>query len=125
MIFEQFSVIKTASVEYGLHLNIKKTKVLSTAGLKTFDQDGENIEVVSSFKLLEAVIEDDGLLLGRSAMGRLDNIWRDKHSSNGTKKILVNSLVFPVAMYACETWSVKEAECKRIEHLSTGIGDEC
>jgi len=79
--------VEISSEEYGLHLNEKKSKVLSTAGLQVFNLDGMNIEVVSSFRLLGAIIHEEGtcapeikhrLLLGRVVMGKLDQIWKDK-----------------------------------------------
>jgi len=50
------------------------------------------------------------LLLERAAMGKLDKIWKDKDISNGTKIKLVQSLVFPEVIYACQTWTVKKVE---------------
>jgi len=73
--------VKKSSEEYGLRLNVKNTKVLSTVGLKVFTLDGMNIEVMSSFKLLRPIIHGEGtctpkikhrLLLGRVATGKLD-----------------------------------------------------
>ena len=116
--------IKFQSEKAGLHLNLGKTKVMNTAGVRVFMLGNDNIEIVRSFKFLGAIITDDGLCeseikqrlaMGRSAMQRLEKIWKDKNINLDTKTKLVKTLVFPVALYGYETWVMKKRERKRID----------
>ena len=86
--------------------------------------DGETVETVSDFILGGSKITADGdysheikrcLLLGRKVMTNLDSILKSRDISLPTKVYLVKAMVFPVAMYGCESWTVKKAECRRIE----------
>ena len=61
------------------------------------------------------------LLLGRKAMTNLDSILKSKDVALPTKVHLVKVMVFPVVMYGCESWTVKKAECQRIEALNCGV----
>jgi len=124
------SRVKTAGEEVGLHLNLQKTKVLSTAAINTFTLDGISIEVVPSFSLLGSVIEDHGecameikkrIVLGKIAMGKLERIWKDRDITRRTKCRLVKALVFPVVTYGCETWVIKETERKRINAFEVWV----
>jgi len=108
----------------GLYLNVKKTKIMSTRKTDPINIDGEEIDVVSSFQFLGSVITDNGeckeeirrrLILGRTAMAELDKIWKDRNITRKTKVNLVKALVFPVAMYGCETWTMKVTDRKKIQ----------
>ena len=88
--------------------------------------DGETVETVSDFIFLGSKITADGdcsheikrhLLLGRKAMTNLDSILKSRDITLPTKVRLVKAMVFPVAMYGCESWTVKKAECQRIDVL--------
>ena len=81
-------------------------------------------ETVSDFIFLGSKITADGdcsheikrcLLLGRKVMTNLDSILKSKYSTVPTKIRLVKALVFPVVMYGCESWTIKKAECQRID----------
>ena len=85
--------------------------------------DGEKVETVSDFIFLGSKITADGdcshdikrrLLLGRKVMTNLDSILRSRDITLPTKVHLVKAMVFPVVMYGCESWTVKKAECRRI-----------
>jgi len=106
---------KFAGEKVGLHLNVKKTKILSTATLHSFFVDGVEVEVVGSFSLLGSLIDNQGhcaseikrrLVLGRIAMGKLEKVWKDRDISQKTKMRIVKTLVFTVATYGCETWKI-------------------
>ena len=86
--------------------------------------DGETVETVSDFVFLDSKIIADGdcsheikrrLLLGRKAMINLDNIFRSRDITLPNKVHLVQAMVFPVVMYGCESWTIKKAECQRID----------
>ena len=86
--------------------------------------DGETVETVSDFILVGSKITTDGdcsheikrhLLLGRKVMTNLDNIFKSKAITLPTKIHLVKAMVFPVVMYGCENWTIKKAECRRID----------
>ena len=84
------------------------------------------LETVSDFILGGSKITADGdciheirrrLLLGRKVTTNLDNIFKSRHTALPTKVCLVKAMVFPVVMYGCESWTVKKAECRRIDAL--------
>ena len=86
--------------------------------------DGETVETVSDFIFWGSKITADGdcsheikrhLLLGRKAMTNLDSIFKSKDITLPTKVRLVKAMVFPVVMYGCECWTIKKAECQRID----------
>ena len=104
------------SEKVGLKLNIKKTKIMASGPITSWEIDGETVETVSDFILGGSKITADGdcsheikrrLLLGRKVMTNLDS--RDITLS--TKVCLVKAMVFPVVMFGCECWTVKKAEC--------------
>ena len=86
--------------------------------------DGETVETVSDFILGGSKITADGdcsqeikrcLLLGRKVMTNLDSIFKSRDITLPTKVCLVKAMVFPVVMYGCESWTVKKAECRRMD----------
>ena len=88
--------------------------------------DGKTIETVTGFIFLGSKIIADGdcshgikrhLLLGRKAMTNLDSILKSRDMTLPTKVHLVKAVVFPVVMYGCESWTIKKAECQRIDVL--------
>ena len=108
----------------GLNLNIHKTKIMASGPITSWQIDGETVETVSDFILGGSKITADGdcsheikrrLLLGRKVMTNLDSIFRSRDITLSTKVRLVKAMVFPVLMYACESWTVKKAECRRID----------
>ena len=64
------------------------------------------------------------LLLGRKAMTNLDSILQSRDITLPTKFHLIKAMVFPVVMYGCESWTIKKAECQRIDTLNCGIGED-
>ena len=90
----------------------------------SWEIDGETVETVSDFIFLGSKITTDGncsleikrgLLLGRKVMTNLDSIFKSRDITLPTKLHLVKALVFPVVMYGCESWTLKKAECRRID----------
>ena len=95
--------------------------------------DGETVETMADFIFLGSKITADGdcsheikrhLLLGRIVMTNLDSILKSRHITLSTKVHLVKAMVFPVVMYGCESWTVKKAECRRIDLLNCGVGED-
>ena len=99
--------------------NIQKMKIMASGPITSWEIDGERVETVSDFILGGCKITADGdcshkikrrLLLGRKVMTNLDSIFKSRDITLPTKVRLVKAMVFPVAMYGCESWTVKEAE---------------
>ena len=111
--------VKSSSDEAGLILNIKKTKIRSTTNLQIFNLSNEKMEVVSSCNFLEngdcKEYIRKRLALGRAAVILLDKIWIGNDVRMETKVRLMEALVFPVATYGAETWTLRKADLKKIE----------
>uniref|UniRef100_A0A8B9YC51 Reverse transcriptase domain-containing protein n=1 Tax=Bos mutus grunniens TaxID=30521 RepID=A0A8B9YC51_BOSMU len=113
--------VKVESEKVGLKLNIQKTKIMASCPTTSWEIDGET---VSDFIFLGSKITADGdcsheikrrLLLGRKVMTNLDSIFKSRDITLPTKVHLVNTMVFPVVTYGCESWTVKKAERRRID----------
>ena len=105
-----------------LKLNIQKIKIMATSPITSWQIDGETMETVRDFIFLGLKITADGdcsheikrcLLLGRKAMSKLDGILKSRDITWLTKVHQVKA--FPVVMYGCESWTIKKAECRRID----------
>ena len=116
--------VKEESEKVGLKLNIQKMKIMASGPITSWEIDGETVETVSDFIFLASKITADGdcsheikrrLLLGRKAMTNLDSILTSRDITFSTKVRLVKATVFPVVMYGCESWTIKKAECQRID----------
>ena len=116
--------VKVESKKVGLKLNIQKTKILTSGPISSWEIDGETVETVSDFILGGSKNTADGdcsheikrrLLLGRNVMTKLDSIFKSRDITLPTKVHLVKAMVFPVVMYGCESWTIKKAECQRID----------
>ena len=116
--------VKVGGGKVGLKLNIQKTKSMASGPIASWEIDGETVETVSDFIFLGSKITADGdcsheikrrLLLGRKVMTNLDSILKSRDITLPTKVHLVKGMVFPVVMYGCENWTVKKAECRRID----------
>ena len=112
--------VKEESEKVGLKLNIQKTKIMVSGPITSWQIDGET---VIDFTFLGSKITADGdcsheikrcLLLGRKVMTNVDSIFKSRDITLPTKVHLVKAMVFPVVMYGCESWTVKKAECRRI-----------
>ena len=95
--------------------------------------EGEKVEVVTDFLFLGSKITADSdcsheikrrLLLGRKVMTNLDSIFKSRDIILPTKVRLVKAMVFPVVMYGCESWTVKKAECRRIDAFELCVGED-
>ena len=111
--------LKEESEEVGLKLNIQKTKIMASSPITSWQIDGETVETVSDFILLDSKITSDGdcshEIKRWLLMTNLDSILKSRDITLSTKVRLVKAMVFPGVMYGCKSWTVKKAECQRID----------
>ena len=105
---------KEESEKVGLKLNIQKTKIMASA-ITSWQIDGETVETVADFSFLGSKITADGdcshEIKRRKVMTNLDSILKSRDITLPIKVHLVKAMIFPVVMYGCESWTIKEAEC--------------
>ena len=125
--------VKEESEKVGLKLNIQKMKIMASSPITPWEIDGETVETVSDFIFVGSKITADGdcsheikrrLLLGRKVMSNLDSIFKSRDITLPTKVRLVKAMVFPVVVYGCESWTVKKADCRRIDAFNCGVGED-
>ena len=116
--------VKEESEKAGLKLNTQKIKIMASGLITSQQIDGETVETVTDFIFWGSKITGDGdcsreikrrLLLERKVMTKLDSILKSRDVTLPTKVCLVKAMVFPVVMYGCESWTIKKAECQRID----------
>ena len=119
--------VKDESEKVDLKLNIKKTKIMSSDPITSWQIDGETMETVTDFIFLGSKINADGdcsheikrhLILGRKVMTNIDSILKNRDITLPTKVCLVKAMVFPVVMYGCEIWT------KELMLLNCGVGKD-
>ena len=107
---------------------------MASGPITSWEIDGETVETVSDFIFGVSKITADGdcsheikrrLLLGRKVITNLDSIFKSKDITLPTKVCLVKAIIFPVVMYGCESWTVKKAECRRIDVTGNGSKIQC
>ena len=112
-------------------LSIKKTKIMASGPITSWQTDGKTMETVRDFILEGSKITADGdcsheikrfLLLGRKAMTYLDSILKSRDITLPIKVHLVKAMAFPVVMYGCEIWTIKKAE--ELMFLKCGVGED-
>ena len=116
--------VKEESEKVSLKLNIQKLKIMAYGPITSWQIDEETIERVTDFIFLGSRITVDGdcsheikrsLLLGRKAMTNLDTMLKSRDIPLLTKAHIIKGMIFPVVMYECESWTIKKAECQRID----------
>ena len=116
--------VKEESEKVGLKLNIQKTKIMASGPITSWQIDGETVETVSDFIFWGSKITANGdcsheikkhLLLGRKVMTNRDSILKSRDITLPTKVHLVKAMVFPVVMYGWESWTVRKAECRKMD----------
>ena len=116
--------MREESIKVGLKLNIQKTKIMASGPITSWQIDGETMETVTDFIFGGSKITADGdcsheikrlLLLERKAMTNLDTVLKNRDITLPTNVHLVKTMVFPVVMYRCESWTIKKAEHQRID----------
>ena len=114
--------MKVENEKVGLKLNNQKTKIMASGPITSWQMDGETVETVADFILGGSKITADGdcsheikrgLLLGRKAMTNIDSILKSSDITLPAKVHLVKTMVFPVVMYGCESWTIKQTERQR------------
>ena len=112
------------SEKVGLKLNIQKTKFVASGPITSWEIDGETVETLTDFIFGGSKITADSdcsheiqrrLLLGSKVVTNLDSILKSRDITLPAKVHLVKAMVFPVVMYGYESWSIKKAECHRID----------
>ena len=126
--------VKVKSEKVGLKRNIQKTQIMASGPTTSWEIDGETVETVSDFIFLGSKITADGdcshenkrrLLIGRKVMTNLDSILKSRDITLPKKVLLVKTMVFPVVMYGCESWTVKKAEStEELMLLNCGVGED-
>ena len=116
--------VKEESEKVGFKFNIQKTKIMAASPITSWQIDGGRVETVADFIFLGSKITADGdcsheikrrLLPGRKVMTNIDSKLKSRDITLSTKVRLVKAMVFPVVMYGCENWTIKKAECGRID----------
>ena len=105
---------------------------MASGPITSWEIDGETVETVSDYFLGSKITADGDciheikrrLLLRRKVMINLDSIFKSRDITLPTKIRIVKAMVFPVVMYGCESWTVKKAECRRIDVLNCGVGED-
>ena len=125
--------VKKESEKVGLKLNIRKTKIMASSPITSWQIDGETMETVTNFIFLGSRITADGdcspeikrcLLLGRKAMTNLDSILKSRDITLPTKVCLVKAMVLPVVMCGCESWTIKKLSAEELMLLNCGVGED-
>ena len=121
---KSLSKVKEKSEKASLKLSIQKMKIMASGPITSWQIDGEAMETVTEFIFLGTKITVDGdcsheikrcLLLGRKVMTSLDSILKSRDITLLTKVCIVKVMIFPTVMYGCESWTIKKAECQRID----------
>ena len=116
--------VKEKSEKAGFKLNIQKTKIMASGSITSWQTDRETVETMADFIFGGSKITADGdcsheikrcLLLGRKVMTNLDSILQSRDITLPTKVRLVKVMVFPVVMYGCESWTIRNVECRKID----------
>ena len=116
--------VKEESEKVGLKLNIQNIKIMISGPITSWQIDGETVETVADFIFLDSKITADSdcsheikrhLLLGRKVMTNVNSILKSRGFTLPTKVHRVKAVVFPVVMYGCESWTIKKAECQRVD----------
>ena len=111
--------VKEESENAVLKLNIQKMKIMASSPISSWQVNGETMETMADFIFLGSKITADGdcsyeiercLLPGRKAMTKLDSILKSRDITLSTKVLVVKTMVFPVVMYGCESWTIKKTE---------------
>ena len=113
--------VKEEGEKVGLKLNIQKTKIIASSAITSWEIDGETM---IDFMFGSSKITADGdcsheikicFLFRRKVMTNLDSILKSRDITLPTKVHLVKAMIFPVVMYGCKSWTIKKAECQRID----------
>ena len=115
--------VEEESENVGLKINIQKTKIMASGPITSWQIDEETMETARDYFGIFKITADGVcsneikrcLLLGRTVMANLDSILKSRDITLPTEVHLVKAMVFPVVMYGCESWTLKKAECQKID----------
>ena len=116
--------VKKESERASLKLNIKKTKIMASGTITSWQIEGEKVEIVTDFLFLGSKITENGdyshenrrqLLLRRKVMRNLDSVLKSRDIILLSKVHVVNAMVFPVVIYGFENLTIQKTECQRID----------
>ena len=114
--------VKAESEKVGLNLNIQKTKIMASSPITSWQIDGEIMEIITDFIFSKIIMDGDCsheikrcLLVGSKVMTNLDSILKSRDITLSAKVYIVKSMFFPEVMHGCESWTIKKAECQRID----------
>ena len=115
--------VKEESDKAGLKLNIQKMKIMASGPITSWKINGEKVETVTDFGFNSKITADDDcsheikrhLFFGRKAITNLDSVLKSRDITLPTMARIVKAMVFPVVMNVCECWTIKKAECQRID----------
>ena len=116
--------VKEESEKVGLKLNIPKTKIMASVPITSWQIDGKTVETSADFIFGDSKLTADGdcskeikrcMLLGRKAVTNLDSVLKSRGITLLSKVYLFKAIIFPVVMHGCESWTIKKAECQRID----------
>ena len=127
--------VKEESEKAGLKLNIKKTKIMASGPITSWQIDGETMETVTDFILGGSKITADGdcsheikrcLLLGRKVMTNLDSVLKSRATMWPTKVCIVKTMIFPVVLYGCDSRSEVKRRLSAEELMPSnyGVGED-
>ena len=106
---------------------------MASSPITSWQIDGKTMETVTDFIFLGFKITADGdcrheikrcVLLGRKVMTKLDSILKGRDITFPTKVYLVKAMVFPVVMYACESWTRRKLSAEKLMLLNCGVGED-
>ena len=130
---EEVMKVKEESEKVDSKLNIQKSKIMASGPITSWQVGGDTMETVTDFILGGSKITADSacsheikrlLHLGRKVMTNPESILKSKDITLPAKACLVKAMVFPVVMYGCESWTIKKAECRRIDFLNCGAEED-
>ena len=120
--------VKEESERVDLRLHIKKSKIMASGPITSWQIEGEKEEVMTDFLFVGSEITVDGdcsheirrqLFLGRKAMTNLDSMLKNRDITLPTKVLKVEAMVFPVVTYGCESWAIKKAAAAATKSLQS------
>ena len=132
-LWQKAKKVKGESEKVGLKLNTQKTKIMASGPIISWQTDGKTVETVSDFIFLGSKITADGdcsheikrhSVLVRKVMTNLDSMLKSRDITLPTKVHLVKTMVFPVVMYGCDSWTTKKAEHRKTDAFELCFGED-
>ena len=124
--------VKEECGKVGLKLNMRKTKIMASSPITSWQIDGETVETVADFILGGSKVTADSdcsheirkcLLPGRKTMTNLDSIVKRRDITLLTQVCIIKAMVFPVVMYGCESWTTRKLSTEELMLLNCGVGE--